>query len=107
MFVAALIVLLIAVLMVIAALFGGSDPTTIDLGAVNFNASAGGVFFLGAAAVLLLGLSLGMLRSATRRARARRADRKKVDELSTELDAYKKDGGRTGDRGDSSGTREE
>ncbi len=35
MFVAALIVLIIAVLLVIAALFGGADATTIDLGAFN------------------------------------------------------------------------
>ena len=91
MFVAALIVLIIAVLLVIAALFGGSDPTVIDLGAFNLEASASVVFFLGMGTLLLFVLSLGMFRSATKRAAARRADRKRVGELSTQLDEYKRD----------------
>ncbi|MCW2850043.1 MAG: hypothetical protein JWR90_4017 [Marmoricola sp.] len=91
MFVAALIVLIIAVLLVIAALFGGSDNTTIDLGAFNLEADAAVVFFLGMGTLLLFVMSLGMFRSAAKRASARRADRKKVSELSTKLDEYKRD----------------
>lgn len=91
MYVAALIVLIIAVLLVIAALFGGSDPTTVDLGAFNLQANASVVFFLGMATLLLFVLSLGMFRSATKRAAARRADRRKVSELSSKLDEYKRD----------------
>ncbi len=91
MFVAALLVLLLAVLLVVAALFGGSDPTTVDLGDFTLEATAMVVFFLGMATLLLFVLSLGMLRSATRRSTARRADRRKVSELSSKLDAYQRD----------------
>ena len=91
MFVAALIVLIIAVLLVIAALFGGSDQTVIDMGAFDLKGSASLVFFAGMATLLLIVLSLGMFRSAAKRASARRADRKKVSELSTKLDEYKRD----------------
>jgi hypothetical protein len=90
-FVAALIVLIIAVLLVIAALFGGNDQTVVDLGAFNLEASASVVFFLGMATLLLFVLSLGMFRSAAKRAAARRADKKRVSELSTKLDEYKRD----------------
>ena len=91
MFVAALIVLIIAVLLVIAALFGGSDATSIDMGAFEVEGPASLVFFAGMGTLLLIVLSLGMFRSAAKRAAARRADRKKVSELSTKLDAYKRD----------------
>ena len=91
MFVAALIVLIIAVLLVIAALFGGTDSTSIDMGAFEVEGPASLVFFAGMATLLLFVLSLGMFRSAAKRAGARRADRKKVSELSTKLDAYKRD----------------
>jgi uncharacterized integral membrane protein len=90
-FVAALIVLIIAVLLVIAALFGGNDATVVDLGAFNLEAPASVVFFLGMATLLLFVLSLGMFRSAAKRAAARRADRKRVSELSDKLDQYKRD----------------
>jgi uncharacterized membrane protein len=90
-FVAALIVLIIAVLLVIAALFGGNDQTVIDMGAFDLKGSASLVFFAGMATLLLIVLSLGMFRIAARRASARRADRKRVSELSTKLDEYKRD----------------
>ncbi len=90
-FVAALIVLLAAVLLVIAALFGGGDATVIDLGSFNLETSATMVFFLGMATLLLFVLGIGMLRGGARRASARRADRKKVSELSDKLDAYKRE----------------
>ena len=91
MFVAALIILIIAVLLTVAALFGGSDPTEVDLGAFNLEANAAVVFFLGMATLLLFVLSLAMFRVATKRAGARRADRRKVSELSTKLDEYKRE----------------
>ena len=90
-FVAALLVLLIAVLLVIAALFGGGDATTIDMGAFNLNGPASLVFFAGMGTLLLFVLSLLMFRSAAKRAAARRADRKRVSELSSKLDEYKRD----------------
>ena len=91
MFVAALIVLIVAVLLVIAAVFGGGDSTTIDMGAFNLNGSASLVFFAGMGTLLLFVLSLGMFRAAAKRSAARRADKKKVSELSNKLDAYKRD----------------
>lgn len=91
MFVAALLLLIIAVLLVVAALFGGSDLTVIDVGAFDVKGSASLVFFAGMGTLLLFVLSLGMFRSAAKRASARRADRKKVSELSNRLDAYKRD----------------
>lgn len=91
MFVAALILLLVAALMVIAAALGGGATTTIDLGRYNLETNAAVVFFLGMAALLLLVLSLAMFRSGAKRASARRADRKKVSELSHKLDAYRRD----------------
>ncbi len=91
MFVAAFIVLLVAVLLVIAALFGGGDSTTIDMGSFNVNGSASLVFFAGMLTLLLFVLSLGMFRAATKRAAARRADRRRVSELSSKLDEYKRE----------------
>ena len=64
MFVAALIVLIIAVLLVIAALFGGADSTSIDMGAFEVEGPASLVFFAGMGTLLLFVLSLGMFRSA-------------------------------------------
>jgi uncharacterized membrane protein len=90
-FVAALIVLIVAVLLVIAALFGGGDSTTIDMGSFNINGPASMVFFAGMATLLLFVLALLMFRSAAKRAAARRADRKKVSELSSRLDEYKRE----------------
>ena len=73
-FVAALIVLIVAVLLVIAALFGGSDATTIDMGAFNLNGPASLVFFAGMGTLLLFVLSLLMFRS--RRQAGRRPSRR-------------------------------
>ena len=70
MFVAALIVLIIAVLLVVAALFGGSDVTSIDMGAFEVEGPASLLFFAGMGTLLLFVLSLGMFRSAARRAAA-------------------------------------
>ena len=48
------------------------------------------MFFLGMATLLLIVLGLGMLRAGVRRARAHRAERRELGELSTKLDAYKR-----------------
>ena len=90
-FVAALIVLIVAVLLVIAALFGGGDATTIDMGSFNINGPASMVFFAGMGTLLLFVLALLMFRSGAKRAAARRADRKRVSELSSKLDEYKRE----------------
>jgi hypothetical protein len=98
--VAALVLLIVGVLLAIAVLFGGGDPTTVDLGAFNVNGPVSLFFFSGAGALLLIVLSLLLFRSAARRASARRADRKKVSELSEKLDEYKRDERDTGDHTD-------
>jgi hypothetical protein len=90
-FVAAILILIVAVLLVIAALFGGSDATTLDLGSFNLEASASIMFFLGMGTLLLFVLSVVLFRNGAKRAAARREDRKKVSELSEKLDAYKRD----------------
>jgi uncharacterized integral membrane protein len=90
-FVAALVLLIVVVLLVIAALFGGGDQTTVDLGAFKVDGPVMLFFFSGAVTLLLLVLSLGMFRLAARRASARRADRRKVSELSSKLDEYKRE----------------
>lgn len=89
MFVAALIVLVIAVLLLLAGIFGGTG-NSLDVGPIEVeNASA--MFFLGMACLLLFVLSLGMLRAAARSASKRRTERKKVGELSKQLDEYKRE----------------
>jgi len=90
-FVVALVLLLIAVLLVIAALFGGSDPTHIDFGSFNIEGPASLVFFAGMGTLLLFAVSLALFRAAARRATARRADRKRVGELSNKLEAYERE----------------
>ena len=90
MIVAAVIVLLIAALLVIAALFGGSESATLVVGSFNLEGTTSIMFFLGMATLLLIVLGLGMLRSGVRRARAHRAERRELGELSTKLDAYKR-----------------
>lgn len=91
MVVAAFLILVIAVLIVVAAVLGGNDLTQVDLGAFVLEATASVVFFLGMATLLLLVLSLAMFRSGAKRAKARREDKKKVSELSSRLDAYKRE----------------
>jgi hypothetical protein len=90
-FVAALLVLIVAVLLIIAALFGGGGDATLDLGSFNLETNAMMIFFLGMGTLLLIVLSLGMFRSGAKRAAARRADRKRVSELSNKLDEYKRE----------------
>jgi hypothetical protein len=89
--VVAFIFLVVAVLLVIAAVFGGGDATSLDLGSFNLEASVAVMFFLGMGTLLLFVLSLALFRASARRAAARRADRKRVGELSNELDAYKRE----------------
>ena len=91
MFVAALIVFIVAVLLVIAALFGGDDHDRHRHGWLRPRGPASLVFFLGMGTLLLFVLSLGMFRSGAKRAAARRADKKRVSELSNKLDAYKRE----------------
>lgn len=91
MIVAAFLILVITVLIVVAAVIGGNDLTQVDLGTFVLETKASVVFFLGMATLLLLVLSLAMFRLGAKRAKARRLDKKKVSELSSRLDAYKRE----------------
>lgn len=106
MIVAAFLILVIAVLIVVAAVVGGNDRTEVDLGAFVLETTASVVFFLGMATLLLIVLSLAMFRMGAKRAKARREDKKKVSELSSRLDAYKREEerGRPGGTSTSSGS---
>ncbi len=79
MFLAALILLLIAVLLVVAALFGGDSYASLDFGAFSLNTTSTTVFFLGMATLLLIVLSLWMMRAAGRATRNRRREAKRVE----------------------------
>lgn len=93
MLVAGLVLVVLAALIVVLALFGGTGQTvTYDLGVLgNVNLGPASLFLLGVAATLLLFVGLLAIRIGARRARAHRRDRKKVNELSRELDQVKKD----------------
>lgn len=91
MLLAALLFLLIAVVLLVIGVFGGSQVTTLDLGPVSFETNTVVVYFVGMATLLSLVLSLMLFRSAGRRASARRRDRKKVGELSQKLEQFERD----------------
>lgn len=86
MLVAGLVVLVIAVLLLLAGLVGGSGPITLDLGAVSLDTNAKTVFVLGMVTLALAVLALWMMRLGLRHARSHRRDRRKVSELSQRLD---------------------
>lgn len=88
MVVAGIVLVIIAVLLFLAGLFGGSGETVrLDLGVFNLDMPPAALFLLGIVAMLILFIGLGAMRLGARRARSHRKDRKKVDELSRKLDA--------------------
>jgi hypothetical protein len=91
MFVAALVILVIALVLMAVALFTGSDTVTLGSGLIEFKTTGAGAFLLGMFTLLLIVVALGFFRAGTRRAAKRRADRRKVSELSDQLDAYKRE----------------
>jgi len=71
------ILLLISVLLLLGAIFGGSDgEVQLDLGIVDISMSVLSVFLVGAASVLLFVCGLELLRSGTRRSLRRRRELK-------------------------------
>lgn len=71
------ILLLISVLLLLGAIFGGSDgEVQLDLGLVEISMSVLSVFLVGAASVLLFVCGLELLRSGTRRSLRRRRELK-------------------------------
>jgi hypothetical protein len=73
------ILLLISVLLLLGAIFGGSDgEVQLDLGIVEISMSVLSVFLVGAASVLLFVCGLELLRSGTRRSLRRRRELKQA-----------------------------
>jgi hypothetical protein len=71
------ILLLLSVLLLLGAVFGGSDgEIQLDLGIVEISMSVLSVFLVGAASVLLFVCGLELLRSGTRRSLRRRRELK-------------------------------
>jgi membrane protein implicated in regulation of membrane protease activity len=87
MFVLGLILILLAAALLLGALVGGADDrAAFDVGSLTMSMSTTVVFLLGALTLLLLILGLGMIRSAARRAAARRKESKELSRLSAKLD---------------------
>jgi uncharacterized protein HemY len=87
-----LILIVIAILLFVGGILGGGDGSvTFDLGLFNVDMSPTVVFVLGAVAMLALFLGLGLMRRGARKARERRQERQKVQDLSRQLDAARKD----------------
>jgi hypothetical protein len=71
------ILLLLSVLLLLGAVFGGSDgEVQLDLGIIEVSMSVLSVFLVGAASVLLFVCGLELLRSGTRRSLRRRRELK-------------------------------
>lgn len=86
-----LILVVVAILLFVAGILGGSgDTVTLDLGLFNVNMSATVVFVLGAVAMLALFVGFSLIRHGARRAKAKRQERGKVEDLSRQLDAARK-----------------
>lgn len=83
-----IILVVVAVGVVFAALFGGSTQSAnFDLGAVQGEASTFAVFLAGALTLLLLLAGLALISSGLRRARRRRQDKKELNRLSEKVQA--------------------
>lgn len=91
MFVAALIVLVIAVLLLLVGLLGGGQATTMDFGWFNLDANVTVVFVLGMVCLALFGASWRMFRSGTRHAMRSRRDRRRITELNSQVAELRKD----------------
>jgi len=100
MLVLGLIFVLISVVVLVAALMGGSsDPVEFDLGVGTFGTTSVTVFLLGAATVLVFVIGLEMTRSGIRREGRRRKEKKELHRLSERYDNERK--GEKGETSDS------
>ncbi len=88
MFALGIILILLAVGAFLAAVVGASnDMSTFELGAFNVEMNTLGVFFAGAATVLLLMLGLALVRAGVAGANRRRREKKELRRKARELDA--------------------
>lgn len=75
MIVLGVVLIVVAAIVVLAAVFGGSNaPASLDLGVVSVDTTALGVFLLGAATLLVLVAGLELVRTGARRGYARRKE---------------------------------
>lgn len=87
-----LILVVLATLLLLAALFGGSDEQIqFDLGPIGLDMTPMVVFLLGAATVLVFVMGLELIRSGVRRARRRRKDTKELNRLTEKLEQREAD----------------
>lgn len=87
MFVLGLILILLAVGLILLAVVGGADDRALfDMGSLNVSVSTTVLFLVGALTLLLLFMGLALVRSATRRATARRKESKELSRRSAKLE---------------------
>lgn len=87
MFVLGLLLLLLAAALAVAAIVAGADDrAAFDLGSLVLSVSTTVVFLVGALTLLLLLMGLSLIRSAARRASARRKESKELSKLSAKLE---------------------
>lgn len=98
MVVAGLVVLIVAALLILAGLLGGSSNAALDLGVFDISTNSAVVFCLGMVAMALVWAGFRMMWSGLHRSRAQRRDRKRVEELSRKLDQV------NGDKNSTDGT---
>lgn len=79
MIVLGLVLVLVGIVVVLAAVFGGSSaPATLELAFLNVDTSVLGVFLVGAATLLVLVAGLELMRTGARRGYARRKELKEA-----------------------------
>jgi hypothetical protein len=76
MLVIGLLLVLIAIALIVGAVYDGAEPATMEAFGSELDTTVAGVFFTGVGTTLLLVLGLWMLKAATARSRKQRADRK-------------------------------
>ena len=76
MLVIGLLLVLIAVALIVGAVYDGAEPATMEAFGAELDTTIAGVFFTGVGTTVLLVLGLWLLKSATSRSRKQRTERK-------------------------------
>ena len=76
MLVIGLLLVLIAVALIVGAVYDGAEPATMEAFGAELDTTIAGVFFTGVGTTVLLVLGLYLLKSATSRSRKQRTERK-------------------------------
>ena len=76
MLVLGLLLILVAVALIVGAVYDGAEPATMEAFGASVDTTTAAVFFTGVATTLLLVLGLWLLKAATARSRKQRTDRK-------------------------------